>query len=265
MTQSSQEATRVERPRLHRLLPTVRRAGIEIALIGFLYVFYCVTRTFASTDFAPARGRALDLLTFEKSWRIDIESGLNDLFMKHEWIGVASSYWYATTHYLVTLGVLVWLYRRGAQYVTARRALVLASLIGLVFYLLMPTAPPRLVQGGYHDVLSLNSDIGWWSQNGSAPKGLGNITNELAAFPSLHAGWSLWVALVLIMAGVPKIVQGLGLAYALTMTIVIVGTGNHWLVDAIAGWLVVLVAYGAVLAWERKSPGGVHDDHPVTP
>jgi hypothetical protein len=259
MAQSSQEITRVERSRVSRLLPAVRRAGFEIALIGILYVFYCVTRTFASTAFAPARGRALDLLTFEKSWRIDIESSLNDLFLKHDWIGVAASYWYATTHYLVTLAALIWLYRRGSLYITARRALVLSSLIGLAFYLLMPTAPPRLVQGGYHDILSLHSGIGWWSQNGSAPKGLGDITNELAAFPSLHAGWSLWVALVLIMAGVPKIVQGLGLAYALTMTIVIVGTGNHWLVDALAGWAVVLVSFGAVFAWERKGPSFTHD------
>jgi hypothetical protein len=259
MTQSSQEATRAERIRSSRVLPVVWRAGVEIALIGVLYIGYCVTRTFASTAFAPARGRALDILTFEKSWRIDIESWLNDLFLRHDWIGVASSYWYATTHYLVTLGVLIWLYRRGALYVTARRALVLASLMGLACYLLAPTAPPRLV-GGYHDILSLHSDIGWWSQNGSAPKGLGNITNELAAFPSLHAGWSLWVAIVLIMAGVPKIVQGIGLAYAVTMSVVIIGTGNHWLVDAVVGWMVVLVAFGAVLAWERKGPSSTAEE-----
>ncbi len=260
MTQSSQEAAPTVETRPSGLLPAVRRAGFEIALIGILYVFYVVTRTFASTAFAPARGRALDILTFEKSWRIDIESWLNGVFMKHDWIGVVSSYWYATTHYLVTLGVLIWLYRRGALYITARRALVLASLIGLAFYLLMPTAPPRLVQGGYHDILSLHSHIGWWSQNGSAPKGMGNITNELAAFPSLHAGWSLWVAIVLIMAGVPKIVQGIGLAYAFMMSVVIVGTGNHWVVDAVVGWMVVLVAFGAVIAWERGVRSPAHDD-----
>jgi hypothetical protein len=252
MIQSSQQVTPVERARSSSFLPFLRRAGLEIALIAILYIGYCITRTFASTAFAPARGRALDILTFEKSWRIDIESWLNDQFLAHDWMGVASSYWYATTHYFVTLAVLVWLFRRSSTlYVTARRAIVLASLIGLTFYLLMPTAPPRLVQGGYHDILSLHSDIGWWSQNGSAPKGLGNITNELAAFPSLHAGWSLWVAIVLIMAGVPKIVQGLGLAYALVMSLVIIGTGNHWVVDALAGWAVVLIAFGAVIAWER--------------
>ena len=251
-THVTQQAERVERSRAAALLPVVGRAGVEIALIAVLYVGYVVSRTFADTAFAPARGRALDILTFEKSWRIDIESWLNDLFFAHDWIGVASSYWYATTHYFVTLGVLIWLYRRSRPlYLTARRSLVLASLIGLSFYLLMPTAPPRLVQYGYHDILSIHSNIGWWSQNGSAPKGMGDITNDLAAFPSLHAGWSLWVAIVLIMAGVPRIVQLLGLAYAVTMSLVIIGTGNHWVVDAVAGWLVVLVAFGLVTAWER--------------
>lgn len=262
MAQATQQTGRVDRVRSSGVLPAVGRAGIEIALIAILYVGYVVSRTFADTAFAPARGRALDILTFEKSWRIDIESWLNDLFFAHDWIGVASSYWYATTHYFITLGVLIWLYRRSpGLYVTARRALVGASLMGLAFYLLMPTAPPRLV-GGYHDILSLNSGIGWWSQNGSAPKGMGDITNDLAAFPSLHAGWSLWVAIVLIMAGAPKIVQGIGLAYAFTMSVVIIGTGNHWLVDAVVGWMVVLVAFGAVIAWERGRAAVAQEDLP---
>jgi hypothetical protein len=251
MTQSSQQAIPAATGR-SSVLRVARRAGFEVALIGILYVGYVVTRTFASTAFAPARGRALDILTFEESWRIDIEVWLNDIFFAHDWLAVASSYWYATTHYLVTLFVLVWLYRRSmAQYVTARRALVLASLMGLVFYLVMPTAPPRLVGGGYHDILSLQSGIGWWSQNGSAPKGMGDITNDLAAFPSLHAGWALWVAIVLIRAGVPRVVRGIGLAYATIMAIVIIGTGNHWVVDAVAGWAVVLVAFGVMIACDR--------------
>lgn len=256
MTQLSQQTTSARTARPSAILPVIGRAGIEIVLIAVLYVGYVVSRTFADTAFAPARGRALDILTFEKSWRVDIESWLNDIFFAHDWIGVASSYWYATTHYFVTLAVLVWLYRRSRPlYLTARRALVLASLIGLGFYLLMPTAPPRLVQYGYYDILSIHSNIGWWSQNGSAPKGMGDITNDLAAFPSLHAGWSLWVAIVLIMAGAPKIVQVIGLAYALMMSIVIIGTGNHWVVDAVVGWMVVMVAFGFVTAWERgRSP-----------
>ncbi len=259
MTQSIDRSSAVGYVRSRGLLPAIGRAGVEIALIGVLYVFYCVTRTFASTAFAPARGHALDILTFEKSWRLDFESWLNDKFFQYDWLGVFGSYWYATTHYLVTLGVLIWLYRRSAaQYVTARRALVLASLAGLTFYLLMPTAPPRLIQDGFHDILSLHSHIGWWSENGSAPKGLGNVTNELAAFPSLHAGWSLWVAIVLVRAGVPKFVQMLGFVYAATMATVIIGTANHWVLDALIGWIVVLIAFGVSTAWEHKGqPNGI--------
>lgn len=239
----------------------LRRAVIELTILAVLYVGYSASRLFASDEFAPARGRALDLLAFERTWRIDVESWLNGQFVQHDWLGLFGSYWYATTHYLVTGLVLLWLYRRSAtEYVTARRTLVFATLIGLACYLTIPTAPPRLV-GSYADVLSLHSAAGWWGADASAPKGLGDMTNELAAFPSMHAGWALWVALVLIRAGVPRFVQGLGLLYALTMTIVIVGTGNHWLIDAIAGWLVVLVVFGCAAAWERRSPVTAHEDH----
>lgn len=263
MARTSQQARRTVAERASDVLPVVRRAGVEIALIGILYIAYCITRTFASTAFAPARGRALDILTFEKSWRFDIESWLNGQFLHHDWLAVSSSYWYATTHYLITLLALIWIFRRNAiEYLTARRALVFASLIGLTFYLLMPTAPPRLV-GGYHDILSLNSGIGWWSQNGSAPKGMGNITNELAAFPSLHAGWSLWVALVVIRAGAPRIIQILGLLYAAIMAFVIVGTGNHWVLDAVVGWAVVLFSFAVMVVWERRGPVGAQDDHDI--
>ena len=231
----------------------LRRALVEIALIGGLYVFYCASRMLASDAFAPARGHALDILAIEKDWRIDIESSLNQLFANVHWLGIAGSFWYATTHYIVTAGVMIWLYRRSHwHYVVARRALVLATVIGLMFYLFLPTAPPRLVDGRYVDVLAEFQGFGWWGADASAPKGLGGLTNELAAFPSLHAGWALWVALVLIWMGVPKFFRVVGVVYALLMTVDIIGTGNHWLLDALVGWLVVLVAWVAVTAVSRR-------------
>lgn len=244
-----------------RLAMRVRRGAIELALLGFLYVAYCASRLLADDEFAPARGRALDILSLEKTYHLDVEHWLNEQFVAIDWLGLAGSFWYATTHYVVTIGMLIWLYRRSAaEYVTARRALVVATLIGLVFYLTMPTAPPRLVGGHYVDVLAMHSADGWWGADASAPKGLGGMTNELAAFPSLHAGWALWAAIVLIRAGVPRIVQVIGLAYALLMTVDIIGTGNHWLLDAVVGWVVVLIGWGLVTAWERRSPVVAHED-----
>ena len=246
--------------RLAAVLPGLKRGAIEFAFLSVLYVAYSASRLLASAEYAPARGHALDLLAFEMTWRIDIERWLNGLFVHHDWLGLVGSYWYASTHYAVTVLTLLWLYSRStSQYVTARRALVIATLIGLAFYLSFPTAPPRML-GGFTDVLSLHSAVGWWGADASAPKGLGHLTNELAAFPSLHAGWALWVALVLIYAGVPRVVQGVGLLYALTMAIDVMGTGNHWLADVIVGWAVVLVAFGLVGAWERRSPVIAHED-----
>ena len=78
---------------------------------------------------------------------------------------------------------------------------------------------------------------------GAAPRGLGGLTNELAAFPSLHAGWSLWVALALQLYATRHWVRVLGWLYALGTAFVIVGTGNHWVIDAIVGWMVILVGW----------------------
>ena len=103
-------------------------------------------------------------------------------------LGLLGSYWYATAHYIVTAITLVWLYRVGHHaYVPSRRALVAATLIGLGVYLTVPTAPPRFVSG-YIDVLKLNAADGWWGGDASAPKGLGGLTNQLAAQRALESG-----------------------------------------------------------------------------
>jgi len=226
-----------------------RRGVREAALIGVLYVFYCVTRTFADGDLGPAQDRALDLKHLESVLHIDWEHALNNWFVAHAWAAVPASYWYAAAHYVVTLAVLVWLYRRGAaHYNPARWALVVASLIALACYLLLPTAPPRLT-GGYFDVLSLHSDVGWWGADASAPKGMGGLTNELAAFPSLHAGWALWVALVVRRNTRSLVLRGLAWAYAVVMAVVVVGTGNHWILDVAVGWALVILAMWLVDPW----------------
>ncbi|WP_345520510.1 phosphatase PAP2 family protein [Nocardioides conyzicola] len=236
-----------------RTMPGWARAIMELLLILALWVFYSLARLLADTSLQPALNRANDLLHIEDLLGISWEGPLNQLFTDHTVLGLAGSYWYATLHYVVTAAVLVWLWRLGAdRYGPARRALVIGTLLGLAAYLMMPTAPPRFLSG-YVDVLSLHAADGWWGADASAPRGLGGLTNELAAFPSLHAGWSLWVALALQVYATRKWVRVLGWAYALGTAIVIVGTGNHWVIDALMGWLVILVGWAAAQAIGRIS------------
>jgi hypothetical protein len=227
------------------------RAVFELLLILALWVFYSLARLVADTSMDPALDRANELLHVEAILGIKWEVPLNQLFSDHRILGLAGSYWYATLHYLVTAAVLVWLWRLGAdRYGPARRALVIGTLLGLAAYISLPTAPPRFTQG-YVDVLSLHAADGWWGADASAPRGLGGLTNELAAFPSLHAGWSLWVALALQIYATRHWVRVLGWLYAVGTAVVIVGTGNHWVIDALMGWFVIIVGWAIAQAVGR--------------
>ena len=97
--------------------------------------------------------------------------------------------------------------------------------------------------GGYADLLAVHSAAGWWGGEASAPQGLGWATNQLAAFPSMHAGWALWVALAVAHVSQRRALVGIAWAHAVVTGIVIVGTGNHWLLDVVGGWAVVLIAW----------------------
>jgi len=227
-------------------------AGVrELILVGVLYVGYTSSRLLASSAEAPAVHRAKVLLRIERAIELDWEHAANAFFVRHETLGLLSCYWYSTAHYILTAVVLAWLFFKGPRaYLPARRALVVATLFALALYLMLPTAPPRFMPG-YADVLSLHSSQGWWGADASAPRGLGHLTNELAAFPSLHAGWSLWCALVLQRNARLRTVKVLGWCGAFVTAAVVIGTANHWVLDVLVGWMVV---FGGVVAVSAFTP-----------
>ena len=228
---------------VRRSHPVVVDGAVEVLLVLGLWVAYSLSRLAADSAVGAARDRAQTVLALESRLGLAWERPLNRLVTGDALLGVVASYWYAALHYLVTGGLLVWLFHHGwAPYQRARRALALATLMALVAYLVAPTAPPRYL-AGYADALQTYAAHGWWSTDASAPRGLGGLTNELAAFPSLHAGWALWVALVVQAHVARRWLRALGWTYALGTAVVVVGTGNHWVLDVLAGWLVVLTAW----------------------
>ena len=220
-----------------------RAAFVEMVIILLLYVAYSSSACSPATPCVPLSVELPAARHRERPAPVLGGRAQPDLRGQPR-LSLFGSVWYATAHYVVTAVVLVWLYRRGAHvYVPARRALVVATVIALVAYLLLPTAPPRLF-GGYADVLALTSGDGWWGGDASAPKGLGGMTNQLAAFPSLHAGWALWVAMVLQQHGRPPLRCGSAGGCTPWVTgLVVVGTGNHWVVDVLIGWLVIWLGF----------------------
>lgn len=233
-------------PPVHRpVIPARLRAGLmEFGLIAILYVGYSASRLLASDDTLGAHRVAEALLTFERHLGLDFEDNLAGWVMDSSSVSFSFSLWYATTHYVVTAGVMLWLFlRRGEHYRSLRTSLILATALALVFYILLPTEPPRLFGPQYPDVLAQTADLGWWGAEASAPQGLGGLTNQLAAFPSMHAGWALWVALALIQATSSRLLHLAGGLYAAITAVVVIGTGNHWTVDVLAGCAIVFVAW----------------------
>ena len=229
-----------------------RTGARELLLVALLYVGYSAGRLLADDDLASARDRALDLLALEGLLGLDPEWAWSSWLASHHALAVAASYWYSVGHYTVTPAVLLWLWwRRPSAYARERWTLVAASVVALVVYVAVPVAPPRLV--GYVDVLASTAAAGWWSEHASAPAGLGHLTNELAAMPSLHVGWACWVALVVWRLTRRPWARLLSLAHPVITSLVVVATANHWLVDVLAGAVLVLAVDLAVGLWHDRA------------
>jgi hypothetical protein len=218
----------------------------EIVVIGATYMLYDVTRYFVSGehDAAVRHGRAI--FRFEQRWGIAPEHAINKLFSAHIALGLPADYFYATLHYIVTPAVLIWLWRRyPSSYASARTLLIATTLVGLVGFTLLPVAPPRLL-GGFVDTMAHFSRYGWWSTAGSAPRGFGADTNQYAAMPSLHVGWAVWSGWQLFRHGRHRVTKILGVAYPFVLSVVVIATANHYLLDVVGGFAVVGVAVGVI-------------------
>jgi hypothetical protein len=215
-------------------------------LVTATYAVYTASRLLADGSLARGRARAVTLLHLERVAHLDVEAPVNHGVSAHAWIAAPMSLWYASLHYLVTPAVLIWIYlRRPDAYSRARNVLAVTTGLGLLGFLLAPTAPPRLMGTGYVDTLARYSDFGWWSTHASAPAGLGRFTNELAAMPSLHVGWAVWVVWALFpLVSWPW--RFTAIAYATGTSVVVVATGNHWVLDVVVGAVALLVAWAVV-------------------
>ncbi|MEE1752373.1 phosphatase PAP2 family protein [Streptomyces sp. SP18CS02] len=210
----------------------------ELALIAVVYTAYSGGRLLARGDVSTAVGHGLAILRLERDLGLNAEHPLNRLFTHTPAIGIPADFAYASLHYLVTPAVLVWLFRRRpARYRAARTWLMLSTLLGLAGFTLMPTCPPRLLDPGYGfvDTMARFSGYGWWGGEASAPRGLGGLTNQYAAMPSLHVGWALWCGVMLWRHGRTPLLRSLGVLYPLLTVVVVMGTANHYFLDAVAG------------------------------
>jgi membrane-associated phospholipid phosphatase len=157
---------------------------------------------------------------------------------------------------LVTAVVWFGLRERFRAWVAAVLAL---TLLGITGYVVHPAAPPWLVsERGLTGPVQRISNLGWdqvglpWV--GSLTELGQEASNPVAAMPSLHAGVALLVALFLWSAA-GRAGRVALTCYAAAMALTLVYTGEHFVVDVAAGWLVAAVAalVGATVQHRRTA------------
>lgn len=229
---------------VHRIrAPRRPRIWFEILLIAVSYWTYSLIRNAVPEQKAQALTNADWIWHAEQAIGIAYEQTVNHAVNSVTWLIIGMNYYYATLHFVVTLGVLVWLYRRHpGRYAATRLALFATTAVALVGYYLYPLAPPRLMNGAdFIDTVMVHQT--WGSM---ASGDLKHMSNQYAAMPSMHIGWSLWCGLTIFALASAPWARILGLLYPTATLVVIVATANHFWLDAVGGML--CLAFGFVLS-----------------
>lgn len=226
---------------------------LELLLIRVGYWGYSYVRGQADKGVGTAEGHGSQILDWESWLRIDWEHGFNQFTVQHPWLEEFCNFYYTTFHFLVPIALLALLYiRRPPDYRVARTALSFATLLGLVGFWFYPLAPPRLMPGlGYVDTAHGPQDL-----NDPDFGALTQLSNQYAAMPSLHVGWSLWCAVVIVRMTPNVWLRALGVLYPLLTTFVVMATANHYLLDAVGGAAVIVAGFGLQRVLTRLMPAG---------
>jgi hypothetical protein len=247
-------ATRSRRPGLVTAAGFARETAVVLALFGMWQL--AGSFVLMGPDGAVDRGQWIWHL--ERVAHLPSETIVQLAFLPHPLIVQALNLYYAGLHFVVVIGCLVWVYvwhRR--QYPQVRTTLVLFTAAALLVQF-VPVAPPRMLPGdGMIDTALRYGQ----SVYGSVA---GFNADQLSAMPSVHVGWSLLAALVIIEVSRSRW-RWLALAYPLLTMLAVVVTANHYWLDGIAAALLLalaLVVQRASRALYRRLRGRRRADQP---
>lgn len=213
---------------------SVRR---EISLGLAVYALYLlVARLVLRRDGrGRARRNADRIVAVERRLGIDVEPAVQQALLRYPRLVHGLNVGYGLFNVTLTVGWLVLLYRRrDAGFHGFRRACLLAHVGAQPVFLLVPTAPPRVLDG-FVDTLSEVSGLDLEHPF------LLRFYNPVAAMPSLHVAFAVVTGAEIAERSDSVLVRSAARAYAPLVATVVAGTGNHYVLDAVAG-----AALGAV-------------------
>jgi hypothetical protein len=250
-----------------------------VYVVGVYLVYSTVRNRFGSAGGAPghangiAYGHALDVIRFERAIGLFVEKTTQSWYLDLPAHGLIQAWnvFYGIAHFVVTAGALVWLFLRNPErYPRWRNTLACTTLLALVGFAAFSLMPPRLLdkepddygppshQEHFGFVDTLDEFPTFWSFDSG---GLKKLSNQYAAMPSLHMGWSTWSALVLFPLVRRRWARALVVLYPLATFFCILVTANHYWLDAAVGLAVLGGGYaiGTQLSefWKRRATASV--------
>lgn len=226
-----------------------RRIGFETLVVVGAYLAYQAVRRLIQGSAATAFDRALDVIALERRLGLFWEASLQGAILQHHWLVSLFNWIYVWGYLPVIAAAALWLFVWHRQrYSRYRNAFLLSGACGLLFFALMPVAPPRMFPHlGFVDTVRLHSDV---YRAFERP----GFVNEFAAVPSFHFGWILLVGVALWAHGRWMPLRLAGVALPVAMLAAIVLTANHYFLDAAVGGALTLGALAVVVWVERLDP-----------
>lgn len=201
----------------------------EIALGAATYGLYLIGSRLAlrRDGRERARANAERLVALEERAGLHVEPLVQQVALRFPRALHAATAGYAIGNVTLSAGWLALAYRRrDSDYHRERRAALAAYLGALPVFHLLPTAPPRTLDGFVDTIAHSGIDI--------EHPFLLRFYNPIAAVPSLHCAFAVvtGTALARRRQGVGRL---LWRAYAPLVAVVVVATGNHYTLDVLSG------------------------------
>ena len=205
--------------------------------MGF-YAVYQVVRGAADRSVADAFSNGEWVLRTERELGALFEPAVQRVVDTSSIMLTLTSYTYWLSQFAVVGITLLYVYfRHHERFAGFRNWLIVANLLGLVGYVLMPTAPPRMFpEWGFVDSLAQYSAV--THDSGLIAWG----SNPYAAMPSLHAMDAFIVGVVMFGLVQSRIAKALWLAWPAWVAFTVIATGNHYWLDVAAGVVLAIVA-----------------------
>ena len=204
------------------------RAVLELAIIAVLYFAYRVGRLIGLGREDVARENAAQVYQSQQLLHLPSEAMIQNAVGAVPDIYEIANHYYVTLHFPVIVAFLLWGFftRPRAQYEWARNLLIVQTFLALLIHIAFPLAPPRMFpRWGFVDTMALLGPDAYGGASAS-------VANQYAAMPSLHIGWAVLIAVVLVRAA-PLPIALLGVLHAAVTVFVVVITANHWLLDGV--------------------------------